>query len=85
MLNEDVKFSDLLEVSKELRNILDPRVDKIYAGDIYATIDIMAILTQQTNGTMQNVTKDELTCFLEVRILINNFWFLSLFTLSTEV
>lgn len=73
MLKEDVKFSDLLEVSKELRNSLDPRVDKIYAGDIYATIDIMAILTQQTNGTMQNVPKDELTCFLEVRTLINNF------------
>ena len=35
----------------------------------------MAILTQQTNGTMQNVTKDELTCFLEVRILMNSYDF----------
>ena len=45
---------------------MDPKIDKIYAGDIYASIDIMNVLNREANRTMQNVTKVELTCYLEV-------------------
>lgn len=58
----------MLDIGKGLRNILDPKIDKIYAGDIYASIDIMNVLNREANRTMQNVTKEELTCYLEVRI-----------------
>lgn len=71
LLKADVTFTDLLKISKELRDILDPKVDKIYAGDIFAAVDIMNILNQQTSGTMKNITKEELTDFLEVRIIID--------------
>lgn len=71
LLKGDVTFTDLLKLSKELRDILDPKVDKIYAGDIFAAVDIMNILNQQTSGTMKNITKEELTDFLEVRIIID--------------
>lgn len=71
LLKGDVTFTDLLKISKELRDILDPKVDKIYAGDIFAAVDIMNILNQQTSGTMKNITKEELTDFLEVRIIID--------------
>ena len=66
MLKGDVSFSDLLSISKELRNILDPKVDKIYAGDIFVAIDIMDTLNQKITVTMTNITKQELADILQV-------------------
>lgn len=71
MLKGDVSFSDLLHISKELRNILDPKVDKIYAGDIFVAVDVMDTLNQQISATMTNVTKQELSDFLQVWSIIN--------------
>lgn len=71
MLKGDVSFADLLHISKELGNILDPLVDKIYAGDIFVAVDIMETLNQQISGAMTNVTKQELSDFLQVWSVIN--------------
>ena len=71
MLKGDVSFSDLLYISKELRIILDPKVDKIYAGDIFVAIDIMDSLNRQISATLTNVTKQELSDFLQVWIPFN--------------
>ena len=71
MLKGDVSFSDLLSISKELRNILDPNVDKIYAGDIFVAVDIMDTLNQLISVTMANTTQQELSDFLQVWSLIN--------------
>lgn len=66
-------FSDLLDIGKDLQNILDPKVDKIYAGDIYTTISIMKVLNREANRTMYtNISNEDLTRFLEVRAL--NSW-----------
>lgn len=67
LLKGDVSFSDFLAIGKELRNILDPKVDKIYAGDIFAAVDIMNTLNERVSGLMKNITKDELSNFLEVK------------------
>ena len=66
MLKGDVSFTDLLSISKELRSVLDPNVDKIYAGDIFVAVDIMDALNQQISVTMTNITKQELSDFLQV-------------------
>ena len=71
MLKGDVIFFDLLYISKELRNILDPKVDKIYAGDIFVAVDIMDTLNQHISDAMTNVTKRELSDFLQVLSLIS--------------
>lgn len=68
MIKGNVSFSYLLYIAKELQDGLDPRLDKIYSGDIFAAVDIMNTLNQLANGTMKNITKEELTAFLEVRI-----------------
>ena len=69
VLKGKISFSDLLDITSQLRHILHPAVDKIYAGDILATIEIMNVVTQKTNSTMENTTKKELGQFLEVRNL----------------
>lgn len=71
MLKGDVSFTDLLSISKELRSILDPNVDKIYAGDIFVAVDIMDTLNQQISVTMTNITEQELSDFLQVWSVIN--------------
>ena len=71
LLEGDVSFSDLVSISKELRYILDPKVDKIYAGDIFVAVDIMDTLNQQISDTVTNVTKQELSDFLQVCPLLN--------------
>ena len=45
---------------------MDPKVDKIYAGDIFAAVDIMNDLNERITYLMKNITKDELINFLEV-------------------
>ena len=71
LLKENFSFSDLLDIGKDLRNVLDPNVDKIYAGDIHASINIMNTLTQEASRMMHpNIAKEDLACFLEVRGLI---------------
>ena len=70
MIEGNYSFSDLLDVGKDLQNILNPKVDKIYAGDIYTTISIMKVLNREANRTMYtNISNEDLTRFLEVRAL----------------
>lgn len=66
LLKGEPSFSDLLGIGWELRHILDPKVDKIYAGDIFAAVDIMNDLNERITYLMKNITKDELTNFLEI-------------------
>lgn len=71
LLKGEVSFSDLLHISEELRNILDPKVDKIYAGDIFVAVDIMDTLNQKITVALTNITKQELSDFLQVWSIIN--------------
>jgi len=70
LIEGNYSFSDLLDIGQDLQNILDPKVDKIYAGDIYTTISIMKVLNREANRTMYtNISNEDLTRFLEVRAL----------------
>ena len=58
--------SDLMEMTCKLREITNPNNEKIYAGDIYKSIDFVDEVVQTANTSMENMTRDNITSFAKV-------------------